>query len=87
MRIGRLEITWNKSIAPSGNPNRWTLKQSKRLARHILSELGEEASKVKRIKYLREITPDYDNLSHPKWGLREQKEWVEKYLPVTVTFE
>lgn len=77
MKIGRLEIIWHKKAVD--HPDQWSLLKIKLMIRTI--ESHNPKGKINRIKILRNLTKDYaqDEIGHElRWGLKEQKEWVER---------
>lgn len=75
MKIGRLEIIWHKKA--SDHPDHWSQKRISAMVREI--EALKPNGKIGRIKILRNLTRRYLKNDEPlKWGLKEQKEWVER---------
>lgn len=60
-----------------GDPRLWSIRECHKMAKQINKEVGPGYKKIPRIKALRAITSDHMEIDRT-WGLREQKEWVEK---------
>ena len=74
MKIGRLEIIWHGK-SPD-HPDYWSKRKINAMVREI--EAHNPNGKIDRIKILRNLTYSYCSVDEPRWGLAEQKEWVER---------
>ena len=77
MRIGRIEILYHEKI---DHPNFWTKRKIAKMIQRI--ESTNPKTKIDRIKRLRNLTQNYinyDECSTLQWGLKQQKEWIEKH--------
>lgn len=75
MKIGRLEIIWNKKAID--HPDHWSKRRIEKTIEEI--EAHWPNSKIERIKILRALTHHYSKYDDPfRWSLKEQKEWIER---------